>query len=145
MRIAKNLMFMNIVHKARVLETKIKVYLSNRKQIKTQWYRRFLQNPSRPLLSYKQLRKWRNTFFYTAIICLCIPCMQTVFFYNTIWEEPEPPRYGQEITTDMFLKSFYTMIPMIFGIIFMMLGCFSAMFDWCIYRRWGKNRSILHW
>ena len=133
---------MNTIQKARILETKIRVKLENRKQIKAIQYRRFLQNPRRPLMSYKKLRHWRNTFIYAAVICLAIPCIQTVFFYNTIWDKPDPPKYNQEITTSMILKSFLNLIPMIFGMIFMMLGCFSVMFDWCIYRRWGENRSI---
>lgn len=136
---------MNIVHKARVLETKIRVKHENRKQIKAQRYKRFLQNPHRPIMSYQQLKHWRNTLLYSAVICLCVPCLQTVFFYNTLWDQPEPPSYGQEITIDMFLKSFYNMIPLLFGLFFMMLGCFSAMFDWCIYRRWGTSRSIIKW
>ena len=136
---------MNIVHKARALQTKIKVYLEIRKQIKTQRYRRFLQNPSRPLPGYHKLRVWRNTFLLSAVLCLAVPSIQVVFFYNTIWEQPEPLKPNQDITLGQVLMSFYNTIPVIFGGVFMILGFFGMIMDWCIYRRWGYGKSIIKW
>lgn len=136
---------MKIIQKGRILEKKIFVYLDNRKQIKKQQYRRFLQNPNRLLPSYRKLRRWRNLFCYIGVFCMCIPCIQTVFFYNTIWEEPEPLKNYEEITLKQFLQGFLNMIPVIFGILFLMLVGFSAVFDWVIYRRWGNDRSFISW
>ena len=136
---------MNIIHKARLLETQIRVKRENRKQIKAQRYRRFLQNPHRPLPSYQTLRSWRNTFLLSAVLCLAVPSIQVVFFYNTIWEQPEPLKPNQDITLGQVLMSFYNTIPVIFGGVFMILGFFGMIMDWCIYRRWGYGKSIIKW
>jgi len=135
----------NIIHKARILETRIKVKIENRRQIKQQQYRRFLQNPSRHLPSYKKLRRLRNMLFYMGVVCMCIPCFQTVFFYHTIWDRPEPLNNYEEITLDQVLTAFLNVIPTVFGFLFCMFCGFSAVFDWVIYRRWGSTRSFIDW
>ncbi len=130
---------------ARRLETKIKVKYEVKKQIKKHRYKIFLHENSGYLPSRKKLYRWRNKFIIAAMICLAVPCLQTVLFYETIWIKPSVSEFDEEFTIRQIWMGFLNEIPGIFGAIFLILLYFGFTVDWIIYRRWGNQFTIMKW
>jgi len=118
---------MDLVTKARLLEIKIRVQRENKKKIKQQAYRAFLQNPDRDLPDYQTINKWRNMLFYATATLIVIPSLTILFFYHT----PRNPL-------------FYELLYMPHLIAFMLLS-FALSFDRVISKRWPERKTIMNW
>lgn len=139
---------MSFIQKGRILQTKIRVNREIKRQIKQHRYKLFLQNPKRHLPSYRTLNKWRTRLIVSGVVCLAIISIQGVFFRQTIyWSKPPMVHKYQEehIPIEMYIKSFLQLLPFINGFLFMVFMYLATCFDWVIYRRWGHDRSIIHW
>lgn len=138
---------MNIITKARILETRIRVNHENKKQIKKQKYQVFLHEESQHFPSLTKIKKWRTYFLIIGTICLAVMTIQTCMFYKTIWIKPRPLLYDDEdIDLEQIWTSFLNMIPVIFGSLFTIFLSFSLAFDYVIYKRWqNKDLCIIKW
>ena len=136
---------MKLIDKGRILETRIKVKHETKKQLKRHRYQIFLhEHPYLP--GKKKLKRWRRNFILGGMICMLIPVSQTLFFYRTIWDQPDPLMFeDQEPSMEQLWKSFLNVIPAIFGAIFLIMLTFGLAIDWVIYRRWGNSFTIMKW
>lgn len=132
-----------ILHKARILETKYRVKHETRKQLKAQYYKLFLYENTPNLPGKKKLKRWRRNFLILGMICLAVPCFQTIFFYQSIWIPPEQLEYGQEPTLEQILQGFINEIPTILGLIWFCFFFLAICVDWVIYRRWPNENTMV--
>lgn len=141
---------MKIIQKARILELKIQVNRENKKKIKEQGYRIFLQNPPRPLPSLHALKKVRSIFIIVAILMIALPGLQIIFAYDSMYRISETfyersAMSGKEnYNLEDYGWGFVRSIPIISGVLFLIFGGFTMAVDWTIYRRWGKH-TIIKW
>jgi len=131
--------------RARRLDTKIRVKHEVKKQIKRHCYQIFLNEKAGYLPNRKKLYSWRNKFILAAMICLLVPSLQTIFFYDTIWIKPSVSEFDTEFTIEQIWVAFCNEIPGIFGAVFLILLYFGFTVDWIIYRRWGNQFTIMKW
>jgi len=143
---------MKLLQKAKILELKIRVKRENKKKIKTQSYRAFLQNPPRPLPPLKSLKKIRKIFIILAVLILSIPSIQILIAYDSVYYVPETydvqtdkgEKLNREHELDEYTWGFIRSIPVIMGVVFFILSGFAMAVDWTIYRRW-KKYTIINW
>lgn len=148
LQIAKKL---KVLDRMRILETKIRVNQENKKQIKKQAYRVFLQDPPRSLPDYKILYTWRKIFVIAGILCLVIPAVQTIFFYDTIYYVPPGKTFKhsvysiveEDIDLEEVSHGFLRSIPVVFGLLFFIFTVFGIAVDWTIYRRWNNKYYLI--
>ena len=117
---------MSIINKARILETKYQVKHETRKQLKKQYYKIFLHENHSNLPGKNKLKRWRRNLLIISMICLSIPCFQTIFFYQSIWIPLEKLEYSQELGLNQILHALVNEIPTILGLIwfcFFILAC----------------------
>ena len=136
---------MKIIHKARILETRIRIKHETKKQLRTQRYRIFLQQKTGHLPTRKKLYRWRRNFLVAASLCIAVPCLQVTFWGGTIWDRGSPVLYDQEASLGRIWVAFLNETPIIFGMLFLMFWCFGMAIDWVIYRRWGSQFTMMKW
>ena len=117
---------MSFIQEARMLEIRIRVQRENKKKIKAQAYRSFLQNPDRDLPCYETIIKWRNRLLLITITLVCIPSLMILFFYHT----------GRN---PLFYELMY--MP---HLIAMMILSFTISFDIVIKKRWPHKPRLFN-
>lgn len=131
-----------LLDRSRRLETRIRVKRETKKKLKGHYYRLFLYENTPNLPSRNKLKRWRRNLFIISMICLAVPCFQTIFFYQTIWIPPETLNYGQEPGLEQILQAFINEIPTTLGLIWFCFFFLAICVDWVIYRRWPHERTI---
>jgi len=124
---------MKIIIKADIIQKRYIINRDIKKQVKEQRYRAFLQNPTRPLPGYKSLVKVRTIMVYVCFLCISLPCIQIIFFYNTI------------------ITNIGWIFPSLCGTIAWFMVNFAVNIDYVIYKRWGyldcfpKKQTLINW
>ena len=119
----------SFVNKMRTLQNNIENHYKQRKTLKEQRYRAFLKNPQRTLPDYQTLARWRKKLFLAALLSLAPSALGTFFLFDMMYID----YYG------------FISIPVFCGSAFLIIGCFAATVDYVIYRRWGNQKTFIHW
>ncbi len=87
----------------------------------------------------------------TCFLSLLVPCIQVIFFYDTLFYTPssEATVFFQrtlfyEAPDEVKLAKLLEYIPTIGGILFLIFGSFAATIDFAIFRRF-KKKYIIKW
>lgn len=144
---------MSLIQKARILALKIHVKHSNKKKLKEQQRRIWLQNPDRPLPSFKTLRKWRNRLFILSLLLILVPGTQNLLYPESLTKSPvETNMTNQELIVEAhkndlgaIWRGFWYSSPILFGMFFIICMGFCCALDWTIYRRWGHKLCVVEW
>jgi hypothetical protein len=118
------------IERMRTLQHNLEYNYNMRKNTREQRYKAFLKEHNNTLPSYETLARWRKTLCYMALLSFIPNTIGTIFFYKWMFKD--------------FIMGFLG-IPSITGSMFMVLGCFACTIDWVIHRRFGPNKSFIHW
>lgn len=141
----------SLITRFRIIQDRFECKRKMKKDLKKHYYRLFLQNPDRPLPSFKTLTKTRRILFLAGFICFLIPSLQVILMYDTIGYMPSEGEYVFNIQTKSFeykmtfekiKEILLESLSLICGMLGLMLWFFAAMFDYAIFKRWGKNYFI---
>lgn len=115
---------MNLIQRARILQTKLHIKYQTNKTIKKQAYKAFLHTTTRLLPSYRSMTRIRNLMILISIMLLGEPAIQTLLFYNTCFQGP------------------YSNIHLIFATASLSCFGFALVTDMVIKKRWNHTNVL---